>query len=105
MLRNVKVNVEILESLKRVSLDFRVHKKEVKPMERIRTIYREVFSKSPAALGADQSSRRKLSRRLKNEKEEQDKPSQKRNGQIWYLPAAVTGRYMDLKVAFSMLWH
>lgn len=66
MLRNVKVNVEILESLKRVSLDFQVHKKEVKTMEQIRTIYRDVFSKSPAALGADQ----KLTEEIEQEIEE-----------------------------------
>ena len=68
--------MEILESLKRVfgdfgvpkrvSQDFRVSKKEVKPMEQIRTIYREVFSKSPAALGADQ----KLTEEIEKEIEE-----------------------------------
>ena len=66
MLRNVKVNLEILESLKRASQDFRVPKKEVKPMEQIRTIYREVFSKSPAAIGADQ----KLTEEIEQEIEE-----------------------------------
>ena len=60
------MDVEILESLKRVSLDFRVPKKEVKPMEQIRTIYREVFSKSPAAIGADQ----KLTEEIEQEIEE-----------------------------------
>lgn len=75
------MDVEILESLKRVfghfghpkraTQDFRVPKKEVKPMEQIRTIYREVFSKSPAAIGADQ----KLTEEIEQEIEESKKKS------------------------------
>ena len=62
-------------------------------MEQIRTIYREVFSKSPAAIGADQ----KLTEEIEQEIEER-----KRRAGIWYLPAAVTGRCRDLKAASSM---
>ena len=92
MLRNVKV----IDGCG----DFGVPKKSIRTFR----TYTGKYSASPLLpLEQIKSSQRKLSRKLKNEKEEQGKPSQRKNGQIWYLPAAVTGRYKDLKAAFGML--
>lgn len=68
MLRNVKVNAEISEFLKEYPKISEPLKKEVKPMNQIRIIYREVFSKSPAAIGADQNLTEEIEQEIEERK-------------------------------------
>ena len=81
-------------------------------MEQIRTIYREVFSKSPAAIGADQKLTEEIEQEIEERKRKSRTSPHRRGMDIRYLPAAVTAvqgfesgfRYAMTLIAES-LWN